>query len=127
MRKTWLLFGCAMVLLIAVFAIPSPYMKHGGSVTLTTDDAAGEKYGPELPRNITGGYTEPIVMPVVLPTADPDAPGKTYVYASAEQKNYHTGDCKFAYASGQQLTLYEAYYLGFSPGKCCKAPAYTGQ
>lgn len=127
MKKTWLLFGFAMAALVAVMVVPSPDMNRQGGITLYGEDPEVEVYGPVLPETIVGGYTQPTIQSVVLPEKDPNADnGIVYVYAAPEQKNYHMGTCKFAYASGQELTLYEAYYLGFTPGKCCDAPAYTG-
>ena len=128
MKKTWLLFGCIMVVLAAVLIVPSPYQAAKGGIELVGDDMKAEIYGPELPATIVGSYTPPVIQSAVLPAKDENAgDGKTYVYAAPEQKNYHLGTCKFAYASGMELTLYEAYYLGYTPGKCCGAPAYAGE
>jgi len=128
MKKTWLLFGCIMVVLAAVLIVPSPYQAAKGGIELVGDDMKAEIYGPELPATIVGSYTPPVIQSAVLPAKDENASdGRTYVYAAPEQKNYHLGTCKFAYASGMELTLYEAHYLGYTPGKCCGAPAYTGE
>lgn len=128
MLKTWLFFSCAMAALVAVIVVPSPYKEQQGGITLYGDDPKAEVYGPELPENIVGGYTVPVIQSVVLPAKDESEQNSIlHVYASEEQENYHMGTCKFAHASGQELTLYEAYYLGYTPGKCCDAPPYTGQ
>lgn len=128
MNRTWVLFGCTMAALAAVLIVPSPYNPGQGSIQLVGDDREVEIYGPELPTNIMDTYTPPVIQSAVLPAKDENAgDGRTYVYAAPEQKNYHLGTCKFAYASGMELTLYEAHYLGYTPGKCCGAPAYTGE
>lgn len=125
MKKTLLSFGVIMVALAAVIIAPSPYKAPQGGIVLCGDEKQAEIYGPELPETIVGGYTQPTIQSVVLPE-ETEEDGTLYVYASANQKNYHMPTCSFAYASGSQLTLYEAYFLGYTPGKCCNAPAYTG-
>ena len=125
MKRTLLSFGVLMVALTAVLIAPSPYQDIQGGIVLCGDEKQAEIYGPKLPETIVGGYTQPTIQSVVLP-AESEEDDTLYVYASANQKNYHMGTCRFAYASGSQLTLYEAYYLGYTPGKCCDAPAYTG-
>lgn len=126
MQKTWLLFAGTMAALAAVLIVPSPYPNAQGGVQLLGEDPEVEVYGPEVPSAIVDGYTAPVIQSVVLPAEDENASdGRVYVYASPEQKNYHLGTCKFAYASGMELTLYEAHYLGYTPGKCCGAPEYV--
>jgi hypothetical protein len=125
MKRTLLSFGVIMVALTAVLIAPSPYQDIQGGIVLCGDEKQAEIYGPKLPETIVGGYTQPTIQSVVLP-AESEEDDTLYVYASANQKNYHLGTCRFAYASGSQLSLYEAYYLGYTPGKCCDAPAYTG-
>ena len=125
MKRTLLSFGVLMVALAAVILAPSPYQDIQGGIVLCGDEKQAEIYGPKLPETIVGGYTQPTIQSVVLP-AETEEDDTLYVYASANQKNYHRGTCRFAYASGSQLSLYEAYYLGYTPGKCCDAPAYTG-
>lgn len=120
--------GVALAIVAAVLIFPSPYKPVRGGVELYGDDPEVEIYGPTLPETIVGGYTAPVIQSVVLPAVDENAVDDTiYVYAAEEQKNYHMATCKFAYASAQRMTLYEAYYLGYTPGKCCDAPSYTGQ
>jgi len=125
MKRTLLSFGVAMAALVAVLVVPSPYEKPEGGIVLCGDEKRAEIYGPKLPETIIGGYTQPTIQSVVLP-AETEEDETIYVYATASQENYHMPTCAFAYASGSQLTLYEAYYLGYTPGKCCDAPAYTG-
>lgn len=126
MKRTFVLFGVVMTALVAVILAPSPYEKPQGGVVLCGEDKEVEVYGPELPENIVDGYTQPAIQSVVLPESSGDEDETIYVYASENQKNYHMPTCQFAYASGSKLTLYEAYFLGYTPGKCCDAPAYTG-
>lgn len=126
MKRTFVLFGVVMTALVAVILAPSPYEKPQGGVVLCGEDKEVEVYGPELPENIVDGYTQPTIQSVVLPESSGDEDETIYVYASENQKNYHMPTCQFAYASGSKLTLYEAYFLGYTPGKCCDAPAYTG-
>lgn len=125
MKRTLLSFGVIMVALAAVIIAPSPYEKPEGGIVLYGDDKKAEVYGPKLPETIIGGYTQPTIQSVVLP-AESEEDETIYVYATANQKNYHMPTCQFAYASGSKLTLYEAYFLGYTPGRCCDAPAYTG-
>ena len=125
MKRTLLSFGVIMVALAAVIIAPSPYKDIQGGIVLCGDEKQAEIYGPKIPETIVGGYTQPTIQSVVLP-AETEEDDTIYVYATADQKNYHMGTCRFAYATGSCLTLYEAYYLGYTPGKCCDAPAYTG-
>lgn len=120
--------GLTFALLAAVLIFPSPYQRVQGGIELYGEDPEVEIYGPELPETIVGGYTAPVIQSVVLPAEDENAVDDTvYVYATKDQKNYHMGTCKFAFASAQRLTLYEAYYLGYTPGKCCDAPSYVAE
>ena len=116
-------FACALV--AAVMLVPSPHVQIEGGIHLYGADSETEPYGPAIPSTSVGGYTAPMIQSVVLPAEEEEA-GITYVYATAKQENYHTGTCQFAYASGQQMTLYEAYYMKYTPGRCCDAPAYDG-
>ena len=114
--------ACALV--AAVMIAPSPYVQHQGGIHLYGDENAAEPYGPDLPETIVGGYVAPVIQSVFLPEAE-EGEGITYVYATDSQENYHTGTCQFAYASGHKMTVYEAYFLGYTPGRCCDAPAYV--
>ena len=116
-------FACALV--AAVILAPSPDMKMEGGIHLYGAETETEPYGPVLHETIVGGYTAPMIQSAVLPAEEEEA-GITYVYATTQQENYHTGTCQFAYASGQKLTVYEAHFLGYTPGRCCDAPAYAG-
>lgn len=115
----------ASAVLVGVLVSPSPNRVQRGGVELYGESPEVEVYGPQAPERIVGGYTEPVIQSVVLPEKSEDEE-TVYVYASEDQKNYHMPTCRFAYASAKKMTLYEAYYLGYTPGKCCDAPAYTG-
>lgn len=124
-KRTLVWLALASAALIGVLVCPSPYNNQRGGVELYGDDPEVEVYGPQLPENIVGGYTEPSIQSVVLPEDSGDGDSTLYVYASEGQSNYHVYTCRYAYASAKKLTLYEAYYLGYKPGKCCNAPEYT--
>lgn len=123
-KRTLVWLALASAALIGVLVCPSPYNNQRGGVELYGDDPEVEVYGPQLPENIVGGYTEPAIQSVVLPEDGDGDDSTLYVYASEGQKNYHLYTCRNAYASAKKLTLYEAYYLGYKPGKCCNAPEY---
>jgi hypothetical protein len=108
MKRTLLSFGVIMVALTAVLIAPSPYQDIQGGIVLCGDEKQAEVYGPKLPETIVGGYTQPTIQSVVLP-AETEEDDTLYVYASANQKNYHLGTCRFAYASGSQLILSGLY------------------
>ena len=124
-RRSWVCLALASAVLVGVLVSPSPNRVQRGGVELYGESPEVEVYGPQAPERIVGGYTEPVIQSVVLPEKSEDEE-TVYVYASEDQKNYHMPTCRFAYASAKKMTLYEAYYLGYTPGKCCDAPAYTG-
>ena len=125
-RRILVCLALVSAVFVGVLVYPSPYNARRGGIELYGESPEVEIYGPQAPERIVGGYTEPVIQSVVLP--EKSAEEETlYVYASEDQKNYHMPTCRFAYASSKRMTLYEAYYLGYTPGKCCDAPAYTGQ
>ncbi len=128
-RRAYVWFALAATALVAVLVCPSPYPGKRGGIELHGDDPTAEIYGPELPQTVVGGYTVPVVQSVVLSDVDDSAENdpESYVYASSDQKRYHSYTCKYAYASSQKLTLYEAYYLGYEPCGVCNPPVYTGE
>ena len=105
---------------VAVFVFPSPKETAGG-VELVTSRPEVEVYGPDLPSFIVPGYTNDQTESIIVPAVESDV---HYVYAADGAKCYHEYKCKFAFASSQRLTVYEAYYLGFSPCGRCKPPIY---
>lgn len=109
------------VALIAVFAIPAPTTQAGGGVSLVSSKPEVEVYGPNLPNFIVPGYTNDQTESVITSAEQSDV---HYVYAADGARCYHEYKCKFAYASSQRLTVYEAYYLGFEPCNRCKPPIY---
>jgi hypothetical protein len=80
-----------------------------------------EVYGPDLPSFIVPGYTREQTDSIIVPAVESDV---HYVYAADNARCYHEYKCKFAYASSQRLTVFEAYYLGFEPCNRCKPPIY---
>ena len=125
-RRILVCLALVSAVFVGVLVYPSPYNARRGGIELYGESPEVEAYGPQAPANIVGGYTEPVIQSVVLPEkSEEDA--TLYVYASEDQKNYHMPTCRYAYASAKKMTLYEAYYLGYTPGKCCDAPAYEGQ
>lgn len=94
-----------------------------GGVNLVGTEKVAEVYGPELPEKMVEGYSRPVEGSVL--TEDSTAEDNTiYVYATDKQTRYHLGTCKFAYASGRRMTLYEANFRGLTPCQLCKAPEY---
>ena len=108
-------------MLVAVFAIPAPSQPKAGGVELVSNRPEVEVYGPDLPNFIVPGYTNTQTQSVIVPAVETDV---HYVYAADGAKCYHEYKCKFAYASSQRLTPYEAYYLGFTPCNRCKPPIF---
>ena len=108
-------------ILVAVFVIPTPNRDVSGGVELVSGSPEVEVYGPELPSFIVPGYvneqTESIIVPAVESSVH-------YVYAADGAECYHEYNCKFAFASSQRLTVYEAYHLGFRPCGRCNPPVY---
>ena len=108
--------------LVAVFALPTPRIDAtAGGVELVSSNPEVEVYGPELPNFIVPGYTNEQTDSILVTAEQSDV---HYVYAADGADCYHEYRCKFAYASSQRLTVYEAYYLGFRPCGRCKPPIY---
>ena len=107
--------------LAAVFLLPTPAAQTGGGVELVTSRPEVEVYGPDLPSFIVPGYTKEQTDSIIVPAVESDV---HYVYAADNARCYHEYKCKFAFASSQRLTVFEAYYLGFEPCNRCKPPLY---
>lgn len=105
----------------AVFLFPTPDRVTEGGVELVSDSPNVEVYGPELPAFIVPGYVNEQTDSIIVP---PVESSQHYVYAADGAECYHEYNCKFAFASSQRLTVYEAYYLGFRPCGRCKPPIY---
>jgi len=106
--------------LAAIFLFPTPNVASGG-VELVTSKPEVEIYGPDLPTFIVPGYTNDQTSSIIVPAVENEV---HYVYAADGAECYHEYKCKFAYASSQRLTVYEAYYLGFKPCGRCKPPIF---
>ena len=110
-----------LAVLVTVLVLPGPAKPAAGGVELVTNKPEVEVYGPDLPNFIVPGYTNDQTESVIVPGVENDV---HYVYAADGAECYHEYKCKFAFASSQRLTVYEAYYLGFKPCGRCKPPIY---
>ena len=109
--------------LAAIFLVPIPSINApSNGVQVVADKPTVEVYGPALPNLIVPGYTRENTGSIIVDQVESDA---HYVYAADDARCYHEYECKFAFASSQRLTVYEAYYLGFEPCGRCKPPVYT--
>lgn len=109
-------------ILAAIFIVPTPARDTVTGVQLVVGNPEVEVYGPALPALVVAGYsTEPTGSII----ADEVASDVHYVYAADGARCYHEYECKFAFASSQRLTVYEAYHLGFEPCGRCNPPVYT--
>jgi len=116
--------GLMLAALAAAFVMPSPYSAPVGGLALYGNKPEVEVYGPVVPENYVPGYAAAITDSGVLPAGDGEGESKLIVYATDDQDCYHLYNCKFAYASGRRLTVYEAHLLGLKPCNRCEAPAY---
>lgn len=120
--KAALTAAAAAVLTAAVLLIPSADSRVSGGIELVGRERDVEVYGPALPTAMVTGYTASSTDSVFSAAQEDET---EYVYAAKEAQCYHRSTCKFAYASSQKLTPYEAYYLGYKPCDRCNPPAYT--
>lgn len=111
------------VLAIAVALLPSADNKVVGGVELVGVDREVSVYGPGLPTAMVTGYTVSLATDSIF--SEDEETQTHYVYAAKNGSCYHEYECKFAYASSQKLTVYEAYYLGYKPCGACNPPEYT--
>ena len=106
----------------AIFIVPTPTAdRYTTGVQMVAEKPEVEVYGPALPTLIVQGYTRDHTGSVIV---DQVANDVHYVYAADGADCYHEYECKFAFASSQRLTVYEAYHLGFKPCGRCKPPEY---
>lgn len=115
----------AGVLFAAALLAPTPSATRKGSIELFKAEDMGEVYGPEVPEHIVQGYVAPNVLSALITEDESQEDSTVYVYTRESKKDYHLPTCKYAYASGKHITPYEAYFLGYAPGKCCDPPVYT--
>ncbi len=109
--------------LVAIFVIPTPTAdRYTTGIQMVTDKPEVEVYGPALPTLIVQGYTRENTGSIIV---DQVASDVHYVYAADGAECYHEYECKFAFASSQRLTVYEAYHLGFKPCGRCNPPVYV--
>jgi len=117
---TGLAVAC-MVLMVAL--LPSPDARVNGGVELVGRKKVAEIYGPDLPTAMVTGYIAPVSESVFV---QENEDGTTYVLAVPGDKYYHKEGCRKAYATAQKMTLYETYFLEYSPCKTCRPPVYQG-
>ena len=118
------LTGAAVVVLaVGVALMPSPNNRVSGGVELIGREQDVEVYGPSLPTAMVTGYTVQSTASIFAEEPEDDT---HYVYATKNGRCYHEYECKFAYASSQKLTVYEAHYLGYTPCGRCNPPPYGG-
>lgn len=111
------------ILLLAVFIVPTPSPdKQATGVQVVAGKPEVEVYGPALPALIVTGFTRENPGSIIV---DQVANDVHYVYAADGAECYHEYECKFAFASSQRLTVYEAYHLGFKPCGRCHPPVYV--
>ena len=115
----------AWLVLAIVLPQTAPKQKASGGIQLVGVNPEVEVYGPELPVLIVPGYTNDQPQSIIV-NEDEEANQVHYVYAAEGAKCYHEYECKFAFASSQRLTVYEAYFLGFKPCPRCNPPKYNG-
>ena len=115
--------GAMVAIICGVFLLPAAPEAQGG-IRLVGAKPEAEVYGPELPASIVPGYTKKATGSVLVEVKEDE--DIEYVYAADGAECYHDYKCKFAYASSQRLTVYEAYFLGFEPCGRCNPPKYTG-
>lgn len=108
--------------LAAVFIVPTPKKTALTGVQLVVGNPEVEVYGPALPALVVAGYTSESTGSIIVDEVSSDV---HYVYAADGARCYHEYECKFAFASSQRLTVYEAYHLGFEPCGLCNPPVYT--
>lgn len=109
--------------LVAVFVIPTPTANTFiTGIQMVADKPEVEVYGPALPSLIVQGYTRENTGSIIVDEVKNDV---HYVYAADDADCYHEYECKFAFASSQRLTVYEAYHLGFKPCGRCNPPVYV--
>ena len=114
----------ALVLLVFAFALPDGDNRVNGGIELVGIERDVEVYGPSLPTAMVTGYTSSLNTGSVF--VDIEETEAEYVYAAKDAECYHLYECKYAYASSQKLTVYEAHFLGYEPCGRCKPPVYGG-
>ena len=108
--------------LVAIFVVPTPTAdRFTTGIQMVADKPEVEVYGPALPALIVQGYTRENTGSIIVDEVKSDV---HYVYAADDADCYHEYECKFAFASSQRLTVYEAYHLGFKPCGRCNPPVY---
>lgn len=109
---------------LIVALLPNPDARVEGGVQMVGREKEAEVYGPELPTAMVSGFVAPL-GDSVFAQATEDASETEYVYAMPGANFYHLSTCRYAYASAQKLTVYEAHFMGYAPCRECNPPAYV--
>jgi len=118
--------GLMIAALAGVFILPSPYEAPVGGLELYGNKPEVEIYGPKLPEGFVPGYVPVVTDSGVLPESSDDSEEtELIVYATEKQTKYHLFTCKYAFASGRHLTLYEAHLMNLEPCGLCEPPVYS--
>ena len=123
-RSLKIAITCVYVALaLTVVLYPAPGKEKSGSVEIVGLQREVEVFGPELPETMPeSNYAYTATDSVVLTSNGND--DTVYVYASKGASCYHLFECKYAFASAQRLTVYEATFLGYAPCGLCHPPEY---
>ena len=117
--------GFFAAILIALLAYPMPELRpRSGKVEIVGIQREVEVYGPELPDVLPDQSTYRYNASDSIVASRDGSEEVEYVYAAPGAYNYHRYECKYAYASSQALTVYEATFLGYTPCKLCRPPVY---
>jgi len=114
-----------VIALIAVMLYPSPSIAGKGGVTLYGDDPSAEVYGPKIPQYYVLSDNNADTPSVIVPE-DQLVDTRYFVYANSKGQNYHNTSCQYYSDAAKKLTVYEAFYYGYTPCRICNPPAYTG-
>lgn len=116
------LSGLAVISMVMIVALIPSVSGPAGGIEYVKIKPEVEIYGPDLPTATVTGYIAPVEQSVFVQVDEEDI---TYVYAITEGTYYHLGDCKYAYASAQKMTPYQAHFMGYQPCPQCGAPEYV--
>ena len=109
-----------------IFLIPMPTNVRSGGVTF--ESSRVDVYGPSRPNSLDTDYiyvSHDNGESVISTSAEELENNTIYVYVSDNQNYYHRYTCRFAYDSGNRITLYEATVLGYPPCPLCEPPVYS--
>ena len=120
----WAVTALVFAVALSVIFVPMPKETRNPGIYLIGAEPEAAVYGPALPTTMVEGFVDEAVTSYLA--TDEDEADVHYVYAADGARCYHEYECKFAYASSQRLTVYEAYFLGYEPCGKCNPPLYDG-